>query len=103
MGIPHLTKNLRPYAEPVQLCDSNGLLPTTTVSSEEANDDGEGVIKPISTIVLDGPGLIYHVYYRLLACVDTHFNAIDARPSNREISLGVVRFLLMLRERGVSL
>lgn len=88
MGIPHLTRRLSPYAETVWLGKSN--------------NDTKKEAKIISSVVIDGPGLVYHVYYCLLCRMEQHLNPISAQPSNNEVSIGVMMFLLHLRNLGVT-
>ena len=89
MGIPRLIGLLNPYSVSVSLGCSN----------EECS------IHPRSSspLIIDGPGLAYAIYYRLLACKPTHLNALDAQPSYNEIGNATLRFLEQLRECGVAM
>ncbi|KAJ5645805.1 hypothetical protein N7490_002177 [Penicillium lividum] len=88
MGIPSLTKHLSQYTETVVLCGSPG------TSSGPPR---------IESVVIDGPSLVYHVYYRLLAWADVTYDALEIQPSCDEVSRGVVSFLLRLKEQGVDI
>lgn len=86
MGIPHLTRYLLPLSEPVYLGDSS---PPGT--------------KRIKSVVIDGPSLVYHVYFRLLSWTDAHFNALDAQPTCEEVSIGVMIYLFQLRNLNIEM
>lgn len=88
MGIPHLTRRLSPYAE--------------TVWFGQPDENAKKEAKTITSVVIDGPGLVYHVYYCLLCRMDQHLNPISAQPSCNEVSVGVMMFLLHLRNLGVT-
>ena len=51
--------------------------------------------------MVDGPGLAYHVYYRLLAYRPASLNALDGVPSYSEIGKGMIIFLDELRAYGL--
>lgn len=87
MGIPYLTKHLLPYADTVVL----------------GGDDEPDGLPRIQSIVIDGPSLVYHVYYRLLAWTDSSIDVLDIQPTCDEVSRGVVAFLLQLGQRGVEM
>lgn len=95
MGIPNLTRSLNPHSTPILLCKAPDQAPSTTSTTTTS-------IKCVPSIIIDGPGLIYHIYHRLLSQKPAHLNAIDAQPSCAEVSAGVVRFLGCLLERGVD-
>lgn len=88
MGIPYLTKHLLPYAESVLLGDGPSC------------SDGP---TRVSSVVIDGPSLVYHVYYRLLAWLEPDDDMLDIQPTCDEVSRGVMHFLLHLRERNVEM
>lgn len=88
MGIPNLTRSLLPYSTPIHI-------------SPDPPSDTETEIKTLPALVIDGPGLIYHIYNRLLSLKPPSLNAIDAQPSGWEVSCGVVRFLAAVVGRGV--
>lgn len=87
MGIPYLTKHLLPYADTVVL----------------GTDDAPDGPPRIRSVVIDGPSLVYHVYYRLLAWTDPSVDVLDIQPTCDEVSRGVVAFLLQLGQRGVEM
>ena len=87
MGIPHLKRHLEPYASAVWFGD------------RESAPDG---VKQITSLVIDGPSLVYHVYHCLVSKMEERFNAVDVQPSNDEVSIGVMRFLLLLGDLGVE-
>ena len=51
-------------------------------------------------VIVDGPGLAYHIYYRLLAR-DSISTAIDAVPTYHEIGLAFRAFLDALQDRNI--
>ena len=87
MGIPSLTKHLLPYAD------------TIVLSGEQDQNEPPGV----RSVVIDGPSLVYHVYYRLLAWTDSSLDVLDIQPTCDEVSRGVVSCLLELNRRGVEM
>ena len=89
MGIPRLTGLLQPYSISTSLGCSNRECPLHPRSS--------------SPLIIDGPGLAYAMYYRLLACKPIHLNALDAQPSYEEIGNATVRFLEQLTECWVAM
>ena len=89
MGIPRLTGLLHPYSVSTSLGCSNKECPKHPRSS--------------LPLVIDGPGLAYAIYYRLLACKPTHLNALDAQPSYAEIGNATLQFLEQLTECGVAM
>lgn len=87
MGIPRLTSHVQPYLTPTILGCSDHDCPLHNPHSRP--------------LVIDGPALVYAVYYRLLACKPERLNALDAQPSYREIGDAVVRFLEEVERCGV--
>lgn len=83
MGIPGLTVKLQPYA-----------VPATLGTYGDASQD-------TSRVIIDGPSLAYHIYYRLLACKPASLNALDAVPSYQELGQGALEFLDALRAQDV--
>lgn len=88
MGIPRLTKHLVPHAESVYI-------------GHPENDAAD--CKYITSVVIDGPALVYHVYHCLLSYMDQQYNPLDAQPSCDEVSVGVMRFLLYLRDLDINM
>lgn len=76
MGIPRLITYLEPYATPAEL---NGC-----------------------KVIIDGPGLAYHIYYRLLASKSRTDNAIYGAPSYRQLGESAVHLLDELQKRNVT-
>ncbi|KAL2372314.1 hypothetical protein BDBG_09176 [Blastomyces gilchristii SLH14081] len=88
MGIRYLTQHLLPHAQTVWLRNTK-------------NHDQN--VKTISSVVVDGPALVYHVYSRLLSWSGVDYNVVDAQPSANEVSIGVMQFLLCLRGLDVRI
>ena len=94
MGIPRLTSQLQPYAGSAVLgCK------TSQCSEHQSNLLNASEKK----IVIDGPGLAFHIFYSLLACKSLSLNAFDAAPSYAEIGRGVTAFLEELRLYGLKM
>ena len=74
MGIPHLITFLRPYAE----------------------------IEPLAgrEVVIDGPGLCYHIYHKCLGRRGDARNAFEAAPSYEELGDAALEWLDGLRGSG---
>lgn len=88
MGIQSLTKHILPYAETVVLGGS----PSETDTPPR-----------VGSVVIDGPSLVYHVYYKLLAWSDLTCDTIDPQPTCDQVSRGVASCLLQLQGRGVEM
>ncbi|KAJ5885330.1 hypothetical protein N7495_009840 [Penicillium taxi] len=86
MGIPHLTKHLLPYGK-------------TAVLSGNQNQE----LSHVSSVVIDGPSLVYYVYDRLLAWTNLEIDVLDIQPSCDEVSRGFVSYLLELAYLGVEI
>ncbi|KAK6603698.1 DNA replication initiation factor cdc45 [Botrytis cinerea] len=76
MGIPHLTTFLRPYA---------------TLDSLKGKD-----------IVIDGPGLAYHIYHICLGTKKSAGNYFEANPSYKELGETVLAWLDGLERSGAA-
>lgn len=90
MGIPYLTKHLLPYADSVLL---------------GGGPDGQNLDQTpcVRAIVIDGPSLVYHVYYRLLAWMGPAHDVLDMQPTCNEVSRAVVTCLVELSRRGIEM
>lgn len=75
MGIPRLITYLEPYATPAELSGGK--------------------------VIVDGPGLAYHIYHRLLATKPRADNAIYAAPTYAELGHSTVMFLDELQKHNV--
>ncbi|KNG80284.1 hypothetical protein ANOM_011524 [Aspergillus nomiae NRRL 13137] len=89
MGIPRLTRHLRPFAEAVLI---EGRL--------QKRQDG---VHHVQSVVIDGPSLVYHVFWRLLSWSDSRTGFPDAQPTCNEVSCGVMIYLLLLTITGVNI
>ncbi|OJD10652.1 hypothetical protein ACJ73_09735 [Blastomyces percursus] len=88
MGIRYLTQHLLPHGQTVWLQNTK-------------NHDQN--VRTISSVVVDGPALVYHVYSRLLSWSEVNYNIVDAQPSANEVSIGVMQILLCLRGLDVRI
>lgn len=93
MGIPRLAGHLQPYSVNVTLGHK------TNGGNGDVQDDPT---EP-SKLIIDGPGLAYYIYYRLLANRSGFLNAFDAAPSYREIGTAFVGFLGQLETHHVEM
>jgi hypothetical protein len=76
MGIPHLTRFLRPYAV------------SGPLSGQEA--------------VIDGPAFAYHIYHILLSSRQSSRNQLEAAISYDEIGNATISWLKALQESRVT-
>jgi hypothetical protein len=77
MGIPHLIALLRPYAE----------------------------LEPLAgrDVIIDGPGLCYHIHYKCLGRRGDARNSFEAAPSYEELQEAAIEWLDGLRASGAVL
>ena len=87
MGIPKLSRDLEPYRR------------TVIVGSSSSNS----ALDHINALVIDGPGLVYFVYNRLLATKPPTSNPLDAQLSYAEICKAVRSLLFAIRNHGVEM
>jgi hypothetical protein len=81
MGIPRLSQDLLPYAERVTLHSSSQ-------GSQQQNLDA------ISSLIIDGPSLVYYVYHKLLAYKSLSTPTLVVQiPTYREINETLRHFL----------
>lgn len=71
MGIPHLITYLRPYAESESLAGRD--------------------------VIVDGPGLCYHIHHKCLGRKADARNALEATPSYDELGEAAIEWLEGLR------
>ena len=87
MGIPHLAKQLHAFAEFSSLgCKTKGC-------REHPSD---------KNIIIDGPGLAYHIYQCGLAHSSPSMGPVDAIPSNDRLGIATLAFLDELECHGNS-
>lgn len=89
MGIQRFTQDLQPYVESAIL----GLFPR----------DREATWI-ITSLVVDGPSLVYHVYNKLLAyrCLEAGTGA-PQQPTYGEIATATIHLLADLNAHGINL
>lgn len=91
MGIRRLTQDLQQFSE-------------SAVLDGTANDitlkDGE--IR-ISRMVIDGPSLVYHIYYSLLSQMSAIELSAGLVPTYRPVVEGVKSLISELKGRGVKM
>lgn len=89
MGIPRFAGHLQHYSV------------STTLGHKSAHDNDSDTVDP-PKFLIDGPGLAYHVYYRLAH----RFNALgafDALPSYDQIGQAAIAFLSELEAHHVQM
>ena len=86
-------KNLQPYA-------SFSIL---GCSSSDCNTHKSIHDRPVAKIVIDGPALVYYVYYQTLARKQAKSYSLGAVPSYEELGLAVLAFLNTLQTCGLVL
>ncbi len=59
MGIPKLIQSLQPFAERAIFCEKD--------SSARGNNNSSPPLARVTSVLIDGPSLIYHTYHRLLS------------------------------------
>ena len=94
MGIRQLTAHLSPFGERIMLGYSNA---PTKARVEETRECVERI-----RVVVDGPALAYHVYYKLLAWRPVSLPALlAAQPSYDEIGTAISAYLEKVEEYGI--
>ena len=91
MGIPHLAQLLQPYAI------STVLGCKTEQCRSHRTDSG----KSTRSIIIDGPALAYHVYYKIRTGKPQLLNAFDAIPTYTETSAAFLTYLEELESYGL--
>ncbi|KAL4870159.1 hypothetical protein BDV12DRAFT_184566 [Aspergillus spectabilis] len=90
MGIPRLRQHLLPFSQTVLLQSRRG-------------PDQEN-LPCLSSMVIDGPSLVYNIYWRLLSWFSVSgYNVMDALPTCDEVSRGVILYLVHLKMLGVDI
>lgn len=87
MGIPKLSRDLERYRR------------TVVVGSSASSSD----LDHVTSLVIDGPGLVYFVYNRLLATKSPVANPLDNQLSYAEICKAVRSLLIAIRDQGVDM
>lgn len=92
MGIPGLSKPLKPYAV------STTVGCKTLLCSEHKPAPSESSIN----IIIDGPSFAYSIYHRLIVQKPEWLTAVEAMPSYEELGQGAVAFLDEMEEYGLK-
>ena len=93
MGIPHFAQLLQPYAV------------STVLGCKTPDCERHRLRKGTSErqIIIDGPGLAYHVYHKILAYRPRTLNAVDAIPTYSQIGNAAITFLDELGSYGLRM
>lgn len=89
MGIPRFAGHLQHYSV------------STTLGQKRVHDDDSDTVDP-PRLVIDGPGLAYHLYYRL-AHGPTSLGASDTLPSYEQIGQAAIVFLSEIEAHHVQM
>ncbi|KAL6244338.1 hypothetical protein RBB50_008580 [Rhinocladiella similis] len=89
MGIARLSQDLLPYAE------------RTALSASQSSQQEK---KTVTSLIIDGPSLVYYIYNKLLAYkISSSPTLIAQQPSYEEINQSIHHFLLDIDDQGVEL
>ncbi|KAI4132119.1 MAG: hypothetical protein LQ338_000873 [Usnochroma carphineum] len=83
MGISRLASHLQAYS-------------TTSILGYRGIDSSNDGIDTLEIFIIDGPGLAYHIYHRLLAHRSTVLKGLDAISSYTEIGQAFIAYLDLL-------
>lgn len=81
MGVPHLAADLLTDAESIEFTKGDNT----------------------SKVIVDGPGLAYHIYYKCLPLRPTARNALEASPSYQELGHAAITWLTHLETCGLAM
>lgn len=93
MGIPGLSKPLKPYAV-------SEVVGCKTPNCEKHHSQSAG---RSSKIIIDGPAFAYAIYQRLVIQKPDWLNALEAIPSYDEVGKGALAFLDELESYGLTM
>lgn len=91
MGIPHLIELLQSYAVSTDFACKASDCPKHRQRLRQER------------IVIDGPGLVYHVHGRILARKRSGLSALNVAPSYNEIGQAVITFLKELERYALTM
>ncbi len=90
MGVPGLSKALKPYSTPTTVgCKTDGC------TEHRPQYDGR------RAVIIDGPSFAYCIYQRVIAQKPEWLTAIEAIPSYDELGMGAIAFLHELERYGL--
>ena len=93
MGVPGLLKRFRRYSDPIVF----------GCNDPECNECTSSIGAAKGNAIIDGPGLAYFIYYRLIAHMSPSLGAIDYQPSYHVLGRAVVAFLEELEAYGLTM
>ena len=92
MGIHRLTSHVQPFLVPTVLgCSTSDCKRHLSPQNESTK------------LIIDGPGLAYYLYYRLLAHKYPQLNGLDGIPSYDELGRAMIIFLEELQRHHVKM
>lgn len=92
MGIPGLSKPLKPYAVATTVGCKTSLCEEHKPAHSEWNRG----------IIIDGPSFAYSIYHRLIIQKPEWLTAVEAMPSYEELGQGAIAFLNELEDYGLK-
>ena len=92
MGIPGLSKPLKPYAVATTIgCKTPHCSEHKPAHSESSRN-----------IIIDGPSFAYSIYHRLIVQKPEWLTAVEAMPSYSELGQGALAFLNEMEDYGLK-
>ena len=92
MGIPGLSKPLKPYA----------VSTTIGCKTPHCSEHKPALSESCRSIIIDGPSFAYSVYHRLIIQKPEWLTAVEAMPSYSELGQGALAFLMELEDYGLE-
>ena len=93
MGIPGLSKHLKPYA----VSATAGCKTPHCEEHKPAHSDST------RDIIIDGPSFAYSIYHRLIIQKPEWLTAVEAMPSYEELGQGAIAFLNEFEDYGLKM
>lgn len=87
MGIPHLTAQIRPYAQPFSW--SSNITDENKCSTHR------------SSLIIDGPSFAYYIYHRVALSKPSSSSALTTLPAYSELAEAAIAWLEEIETFGV--
>ena len=92
MGIPGLSKPLKPYA----------VSTTIGCKTQHCSEHKPALSESSRNIIIDGPSFAYSIYHRLIIQKPEWLTAVEAMPSYQEVGQGALAFLDEMEDYGLK-
>ena len=92
MGVPGLSKPLKPYAVSTTVGCKTPLCEEHKPAHSESSRN----------IIIDGPSFAYSIYHRLIVQKPEWLTAVEAMPSYEELGQGAIAFLNEMVDYGLK-